>query len=134
MKLILVIIGLILSCTFGDRLSIDEKVCCSLTDRSVICSDKQDAGMWDYDSNSFGILPSCTTGFSGGSNNITSSVRSTNSGHRVQPSGKVPFLVIKDGKVIGRHSFHTFLTGLKQFPSGEYSTERYIHSLCKLLI
>ena len=134
MKLFLVIIGFILSCTFGDRLSIDEKVCCDLTNGSVICSDRQDTGLRDFDSNSCGILPSCTTGFTRGNNSVTSSVRSTNSGHRVQASGKVSFLVIKGRKVINRHSYHSLQTDVKQFSSGRHSSNRYIHSICQLLI
>ena len=134
MKLLLVIIGFILSCNFGDRASIDEKVCSDLANGSVICFERQDTGLQDFDSDSCGILPSCTTGFTGGSNSVTSSVRSTNSGHRVQASGKVSVLVIKGGKVIGRHSYHSFQTDVKQFSSGRYSSNRYIHSLCQLLI
>ena len=133
MKLILIIIGLILSCNLSDRASIDEKVR-DIVQGSVIGADKQDTGTRDYDCKSFGILPTRTAGYSGENNSVTPSVRSTNSGRRIQPSGKAPFRVIKDGKVIDRHNFYTFQTGLKQFSSGIHSSFRYIYSLCQLLI
>ena len=133
MKLILIIIGLILSCNFSDRSSIDEKVR-DIVQGSVNGADKQDAGTRDYDSKTFGILPSRTAGYTGENNSVTSSVRSTDSSRRIQPSGKAPFRVIKDGKVIDRHNFYTFQTGLKQFSSGIHSSFRYIYSLCQLLI
>ncbi len=133
MKLLLIIIGLILSCNFSDRSFIDEKVL-DIAQSTVIGSDKQDTDTRDYDSKSFCLLPSRTAGYSGDNNSVTPSVRTTNSGRRVQPSGKAPFRIIKDGKVIDRHNFYTFQTELKQFPSGIHSTDRYIHSLCQLLI
>ena len=97
-------------------------------------SEGQDQDNNNPDCNTFGILPSRTSGCSGENNNVTPSVRSTNSGRRVQPSVKDPSRVIRDGKVIDRHNFHTFQTDLKRFPSGIHSTDRYIHSLCQLLI
>ncbi len=133
MKLILIIIGLFLSCNFSDRASVDEKVR-DITQATVIGSDNQDNGTRDYDSKSFGILPTRTAGYSGENNSVTPSVRLTNSGRRVQSFGKAPFRVIKDGKVIDRHNFYTFQTDLKQFSSGIHSINRYIHSLCQLLI
>ena len=133
MKLILIIIGLILSCNISDRSSTDETVR-GIVQGSVIGADKQDTGTRDYDCKTFGILPSRTAGYTGENNSVTSSVRPTNSGRRIQPSGKTPFRVIKDGKVIDRHNFYTFQTDLKQFSSGIHSTSRYIHSLCQLLI
>lgn len=86
------------------------------------------------DYRSVGVLPSRTAGYTGENNSLSSSVRSTNSGRRVQPSGKAPFRVIKDGKVIDRHNSLAFRTELKQFPSGIHSSNRYIHSICQLLI
>ncbi len=134
MKLLLIIIGLILSCNFSDRSSVDEKVH-DIAQATVIGADNQDNDTRDYDSKSFCLLPSRTAGYSGENNNsVTPSVRSTNSGRRVQSFGKAPFRVIKDGKVIDRYNFYTFQTELKQFSSGIHSTNRYIHSLCQLLI
>lgn len=133
MKHLLLIIGLILSCNFGDGMSVDEKVR-DIAQGAVIGPEKQDTGARDYDCKPSGILPSRTAGYTGENNSVTSSVRSTNSGRRIQPSGKAPFRVIKDGKVIDRRNFYTFQTDLKQFPSGIHSTNRYIYSLCQLLI
>lgn len=80
------------------------------------------------------ILPIQSAGFSGEDTSVAPSVRSTNSGRRIQLSQKFPFRVIKDGKVIDRHCFYTFQTNLIRFSSGIHSTDRYIHSLCQLLI
>ena len=133
MKSFLIILGLILSCTFSDRSSFDEKGRGPAQD-CVIGSENQDAGLRDFDWKSQGILPSRTAGFSGENNSVTSSVRSTNSGRRIQPSDKDPFRIIKDGKTIDKNNFDTFRAELKQFPSGIHSTKRYIHSICQLLI
>ena len=133
MKSFLIILGLILSCTFSDRSSFDEKGRGPAQD-CVIGSENQDAGLRDFDWKSQGILPSHTAGFSGENNSVTSSVRSTNSGRRAQPSDKDPFRIIKDGKTIDKNNFDTFRAELKQFPSGIHSTKRYIHSICQLLI
>ena len=133
MKSFLIILGLILSCTFSDRSSFDEKGQGPAQD-CVIGSENQDAGLRDFDWKSQGILPSRTAGFSGENNSVTSSVRSTNSGRRAQPSDKDPFRIIKDGKTIDKNNFDTFRAELKQFPSGIHSTKRYIHSICQLLI
>ena len=133
MKSFLIILGLILSCTFSDRSSFDEKGRGPAQD-CVIGSENQDAGLRDFDWKSQGILPSRTAGFSGENNSVTSSVRSTNSGRRAQHSDKDPFRIIKDGKTIDKNNFDTFRAELKQFPSGIHSTKRYIHSICQLLI
>ena len=133
MKSFLIILGLILSCTFSDRSSYDGKGRGPAQD-CVIGSENQDAGLRDFDWKSQGILPSHTAGYSGENNSVTSSVRSTNSGRRIQPSDKDPFRIIKDGKTIDKNNFDTFRAELKQFPSGIHSTKRYIHSICQLLI
>ena len=133
MKSFLIIFGLILSCTFSDRSSFDEKGQ-GPAQNCVIGSENQDAGLQDFDWKSQGILPSRTAGFSGENNSVTSSVRSTNSGRRAQHSDKDPFRIIKDGKTIDKNNFDTFRAELKQFPSGIHSTKRYIHSICQLLI
>ena len=133
MKSFLIILGLILSCTFSDRSSFDRKGRGPAQD-CVIGSENQDAGLRDFDWKSQGILPSHTAGFSGENNSVTSSVRSTNSGRRAQTSDKDPFRIIKDGKTIDKNNFDTFRAELKQFPSGIHSTKRYIHSICQLLI
>lgn len=129
MKSFLIILGLILSCTFSDRSSVDEKGREPAQD-CVIGSENQDTGLQDFDWKSQVILPSRTAGYSGENN----SVRSTNSGRRIQPSNKDPFRIIKDGKTIDKNNFDTFRAELKQYPSGIHSTKRYIHSICQLLI
>ena len=133
MRLLLLIIGLLLSCGYSDRMSVDEIVRDSARG-SLVGSDSQDSGMWGFDSKSLAILPTRTAGYAGENNSVTSSVRSTNSGRRAQPSDKDPFRIIKDGKTIDKNNFDTFRAELKQFPSGIHSTKRYIHSICQLLI
>ena len=125
MKLFLIIIGFILSCNFSDRISFDEKVCCEIM---------QDTGIGILDSDSCAILPSCATGYIGGNGSVSFSHRSSNSVRRIQPNAKFSFLVVKDGKLFNRNSLYSFQTVLKQFSSGILSTNRYIHSLCQLLI
>lgn len=133
MKLILFIIGTILSCISSNRMSVYEKIQ-DVSQSSIVRSENQNTGTRDCDSKSFGILPSSSFGYSGENNNISPSVRSTNSGRQVQHSFKSPSRIIKDGKVIDKHSFNTYITDLKQFQSGIHSTGLYVHFLCKLLI
>ncbi|MCQ2182822.1 MAG: hypothetical protein MJY89_05395 [Bacteroidales bacterium] len=133
MRLFVLIFAAFLSGVFCDR-----DVCCEDTQNVpagiIVESNGRDSDSSNPDCRPLGILPSRTAGYSGENNSVAPSVRSTNSGRRVQPSGKAPFRVIKDGKVIDRHNFYTFQTSLKRFSSGIHSTNRYIHSLCQLLI
>ena len=134
MNLYILIIAAFLSSLFCDRNARFEGSQCGNVGIAIE-SKEQNQSNDNPDCKSFGILPSQTAGYTGENNSvISSSVRSTNSGRRIQPSGKAPFRVIKDGKVIDRHNFYTFQTDLKQFPSGIHSTNRYIYSLCQLLI
>lgn len=133
MKSHVLILIMFLSCVFCGRNVGDESVSyapeCTVVESSR--SESEDDGL---DFKSVGILPARTAGYTGENNSLSTSVRSTNSGRRVQPSGKAPFRVIKEGKVIDRHNFHAFQTDLNQFPSGIHSSNRYIHSICQLLI
>ena len=131
MKILLIIIGLILSCNVSDGLSIDENLRSGIPCTAVVSADR-DSGMGDFDRKSPDMLPFRTAGYSGGSNSLTPPVRSTHSGRGAQDSAKAPF--IRDGKIIGIHTVHTFLTNLNQFSSGRHSINRYIYSLCQLLI
>ena len=132
MKLFILIITAFLSSLFCDR----DAQCkdSQFGNASIIIESKEQNQDNNPDCKSLGILPSRTAGYSGENNSVTLSVRSTNSGRRIQPSGKAHFRVIKNGKVIDRNNFHTFQTDLRQFSSGIHSTNRYIHSLCQLLI
>ena len=103
------------------------------TDAVVQCSDNDASGK-KADFNDVAILPIRTVSYSGNGDSFAPSFRSTNSGRRVQPSYKSSFRVIKTGRVFDRNNFYTFQTDLKQFSSGIHSTNRYIHSLCQLLI
>ena len=133
MKLFVLILSVFLSSLFCDRDVHCEGSQCG--NAGIVAESKgQNPDNNNPDLKSFGILPTRTAGYTGENNSVTSSVRSTNSGRRVQPSDKAPFRVIKDGKVIDRHNFYSFRTDLKQFSSGIHSTNRYIHSLCQLLI
>ena len=86
------------------------------------------------DFNNPAILPARTASYSGDGNSFAPSVRSTNTGRRVQPSSKSTFRIIKAGKTFDRYIFHTFQTVILQFQSGIRSNSRYIHSICQLLI
>ncbi len=124
---------MLLSCLSGGRNTLAEGMD-GVSKCSVIESSGNGAEDTGDDFQRFGILPARTVGYSGENINSIPSVRSTNSNRRVQFSGKAPFRVVKDGKVIDRHNFYTFQTDLKQFPCGIHSIDRYIHSLCQLLI
>ena len=133
MKFHILILTAILSSLFCDRNVCCEDIRCG-NDGVIAEAKGQNQDNNNPDCRAYGILPSRTAEYSGENSSVTPSVRSTNSGRRVQPSGKTDFRVIKNGKVIDRHNFHTFQTSLKRFPSGIHSTNRYIHSLCQLLI
>lgn len=80
------------------------------------------------------ILPGSMARISEESNGHAPSVRNSESGRRIQPSTKSAFIVIKSGKVIDRNHFLAFQTSMRLFPSGSHSRDRYIHSICQLLI
>ena len=134
MKSFVLILTALLSSIFGgDRASnaCDRNI--HYTDAVVQCSDK-DSSDKKADFNDVAILPVRTATLSGDGNSFAPSVRSTNSGRRVQPSTKSAFCVIKTGKVFDRNNFHAFQTVILQFQSGIRSNSRYIHSICQLLI
>ena len=117
----------------GDRTSLASDRNFQYTDAVIQCTDNDDKDQ-KADFNDVAILPVKTASYSGDGNGFAPSFRSTSSGRRVQPTTKFNSRVIKNGKVIDRHNFYTFQTELKQFSSGIHSTNRYIHSLCQLLI
>lgn len=134
MKSFVLILTALLSSIFGgDRASnaCDRNI--HYTDAVVQCSDK-DASDKKADFNDVAILPIRTATFSGDGNSFSPSVRSTNSGRRIQPSNKSSFRIIKAGKVFDKNHFYTFQTVLFQFQSGMHSNSRYIYSICQLLI
>ena len=133
MKILVLILTMLLSCSCSYRTSGDRETQ-ELVAVAVVESGNQDDNKKNADYRPSGILPARTAVYSGEDTSVTPSVRSTNSGRRVQHSNKSPFLVIKTGKDIDRNNLHSFLTDLKRFPSGIHSTNRYIHSLCQLLI
>ena len=103
------------------------------SDAVVKCSDK-DATDKKTDFNDTAILPVRTATFSGDGSNFAPSLRSSNSGKRVQSSFKSSFRIIKEDKVFDRNNFYTFQTAILQFQSGIRSNGRYIYSICRLLI
>ena len=134
MKSIALILTVLLSFIFGEGRTVNgcgRNLCNS--DTIVQGSDK-DATDKEADFNDVAILPVRTATLSGDGNSFAPSVRSTNSGRRVQPSTKSAFCVIKTGKVFDRNNFHAFRTVILQFQSGIRSNSRYIHSICQLLI
>lgn len=80
------------------------------------------------------LLPVNTARLSVEESSVTSYVRSSNSGRRIQPSTKFPFRIIKAGKVVDRTNYYTFRISILQFQSGIFSASRYIYVICRLLI
>lgn len=133
MKGILLIFSLFLSCLFSGSGQIDD-VRTGDTVSLVVEAAESDAAENSTDFNDLAIMPVRTASYSGDGNSFAPSVRSNNTGRRVQSSSRSTFRVIKDGKVIDRHNFCTFRATLLQFPSGIHAADRYIYSICNLLI
>ena len=134
MKSFVLIFAVLLSFVFSE--SRTGNVCdrdSHYSDAVVQCTGRESTDK-EADFNDVAILPVRTSTFSGDSNSIAPSFRSTNSGRRIQPSTKSAFRLIKSGKVFDRNNFHTFQTDLLQFQSGIRSNSRYIYSICQLLI
>lgn len=133
MKHILLILVVLLSgCSFngGDR---GVAHCVKMADAVIGMADDQ----LPDDSRDFGsaaILPIRPAEYSGENTNCVPSYRSDGSGRRVQPSQKSSFLVVRQGKVTDRHSHHAYLRELMKFQCGIHSSERYLHTICTLLI
>lgn len=134
MRGIAIILSVFLSFIFGEG-RVSDACARNLqhSDTVIECSDK-DATDKTVDINDVALLPVRTATFSGDGTSFAPSVRSTNSGKRVQSSYKSSFRVIKAGKVFDRNIFHTFRADILQFQSGIRSNSRYIHSICQLLI
>ena len=134
MRGIVIIISVLLSFIFGEgRISNICDVNLQCTDALVECTDTGAADKTS-DINDVALLPVRTATFSGDGSSFAPSVRSTNSGKRVQSTYKSSFRVIKAGKVLDRNIFYTFQADILQFQSGIRSNSRYIHSICQLLI
>lgn len=134
MRSIVIILSVLLSFIFGEgRLNIASERNSYNTGAVLQCTD-DDAADSKADFNDVALLPVRTAAFSGDGYSFAPSLRSTNSGRRVQPSSKSGFRVIKAGKVFDRNNFYTFQTVILQFQSGIRSNSRYIHSICQLLI
>lgn len=134
MKSIILIFTFLFSFVFGGGK--DGGVCngnLHHTDAVVQCSDN-DATDKNVDLNNAALLPVRTINFSGNGSSYASSVRSTHSGRRLQPSTKSAYRVIKDGKVLDINNVYTTRTFIIHFRSGIRSNSRYIHSICQLLI
>lgn len=80
------------------------------------------------------LLPVSTARLSAEESSVTSYVRTSNSVRRNHPSTKFPFRIIKAGKIVDRTNYYTFQSSILQFQSGIFSTRRYIHAICRLLI
>lgn len=134
MKSFVLILATLMSFIFGDG---GEGNACDINinySGSVAHCSGNDATEKKADFKDAAILPVRTATFSGDGNSIAPSLRTTNSGRRVQPSSKSSFRVIKTGKVFDRNNFYTFQTVILQFQSGIRSNSRYIYSICQLLI
>lgn len=90
----------------------------------------QDLG--DY--NSLCLTSARGAGFSGEDNTFAPSVRSINSGRRIQSSTRSSFRVLKVGKVLDRQHFQTFRQTFYNRPSGTFCFSRFIYSIRHLLI
>lgn len=80
------------------------------------------------------LLPVQAAGYSGESTVSTPSGSTINSTRRTQVSHRSPFRIFKAGKIIDRRYYHCFQIEINQFDSGINSPERFIHSICQLLI
>ena len=133
MKGILLILSVFLSCLFSGG----GKECNAIEGREcgavVYCAENNNTEE-KADFNDLAILPARTASYAGDGNSLAPSLRSTNTGRRVQPSSKSAFRVIKAGKVFDRNNLHAFRAVILQFQSGIRSNSRYIHSICHLLI
>ena len=133
MKGFLLILSLLLSCLFSDsgltRAATDGQTACAVVEPSGRDTNENEA-----DFNDLAILPARTASYSGEDSGFAPSLRSTNTGRRVQPTSRSGFRFIKDGKVFDRNRLDTFQTTILQFQSGINSHSRYIHSICHLLI
>lgn len=133
MKGFLLILSLFLSCLFsGSGMRHDNAGV--KAPQTFIESADSDTAEYEAESKDEAILPVRTATYSGDGNNFSPSVRSTNSGRRVQTSSKSAFRILKAGKVFDRNNFHSFRATILQFQSGIRSNSRYIHSICHLLI
>lgn len=131
MKGLFLILSLFLSCLFSGGAGVVAE------DSSVVVAVEPEAGRGadaKADLNDMAILPSGIASYSGESNSFAPSVRSTNSGRRVQTSTRSAFRIVKAGKVLDRNNLNTFRAVILQFQSGIHSNSRYIHSICHLLI
>ena len=133
MKGILLILSVFLSCLFsGNGLE-----CGGIKNRShetIVECTSHNTTEQKTDFNNPALLPVRTASYSGDGNSFAPSVRSTNSGRRVQPSTKSAFRVIKAGKVFDRNNLYAFRADILQFQTGIHSNSRYIYSICQLLI
>lgn len=133
MKHSLLILSFLLSWLFSGSEAASSRVSGS-SETSVVQASSQEQAP---DFNKFNTL--CLTSargvsFSGETNSFTPTVRTLNSGRRVQPSSKTSFRVVKAGKVVDRQTFHTFLEVLYHNPSGLFCIDRYIYAIEHLLI
>lgn len=133
MKGFLLILSIFLSCLYSGS----ARLCGDVDGRShgtVVESARQDTTDSEADYKDLAILPVRAASYSGDGSGSAPSVRSTNSGRRVQSSTRSAFRVIKAGKVFDRINLNRFREAILQFPSGIYSNSRYIHTICHLLI
>lgn len=126
------ILSFVLSCFFsGGRVAAN--VAPNAGSSSIVkTSEQQQDHSPDY--NTLAILPAQSARVSGESQGFSPSARRVNSGRRTQVSLKFPFRVVKAGKVTDRNNYYDFQAELMQFQSGIHSVNRYIHTVCQLLI
>jgi len=127
---LLLIFSILFSSLFGGEIGAE---CVSQKDE-VVFQAKADSQDKQQDYRQSAILPIRTARLSTEDSSVTSCVRSTNSGRRVQQGAKFSFRIIKAGKVVDRIDFYLFQTSILQFQSGIFSIRRYIHVICQLLI
>lgn len=133
MKHFLLILTVFLSCIFGDSdspfLEHSERTAAVLVEAAA-----QEGPEDNPNYGSPALLPVQAAGYSGESTVSTPSGSTINSTRRTQVSHRSPFRIFKAGKIIDRRYYHCFQIEINQFDSGINSPERFIHSICQLLI
>jgi len=72
--------------------------------------------------------------FSGEETSIAPSFRSISSTKRSHSSNRTTFKIYKSGKLIDKNIYVTFLESFSDNPSGLLRLDRYLYSLCTLII
>lgn len=133
MKFVILILSFLLSwLNNGSGSSFNEKDICSDDILIEAASQEMPADAEDY--NTLCLTSARGMSFSGEDHTSTPTVRSLGSSRRAQSSTSSSSRIIKDGKVVDRQNFNSFLQTFYGRPSGRFCFDRYIYSIRCLLI